>query len=95
MAPFLIVPLVPIVLENIGRSSSNETYEKQLMFRVDFLVDAEKYYYSLLLHSYFGTVAYITTIVAIDTIYIAYVLHACGSFAILGWGYLKSVEICL
>ena len=84
MAPFMIVPAVPIILENIGGSSGNETYEKQLMFRVDFLIDAEKYYYPLLIHSYFGTMAYITTVVAIDTIFMAYVLHACGSFAILG-----------
>ena len=84
MSPFMFVPAVPIILESIGGSSGNETYEKQLMFRVDFLVDAEKYYYSLLIHSYFGTMAYITTIVAIDAIYMVYVIHACSSFAILG-----------
>ena len=84
MTPFMLVPAVPIILESIGGSSGNKTYEKQLMFRVDFLVDAEKYYNSLLVHSYFGTTAYIITIVAIDTIFIAYVIHACGSFAILG-----------
>lgn len=82
MVPFLIMPLVPIVMNAV--SHENVTYPKQLMFRVDYLLDAEKYYYPLLIHSYFGTLAYITLVVAIDTLLMIYVQHACGSFAILG-----------
>nr|AXM05178.1 odorant receptor [Campoletis chlorideae] len=83
MVPFLIMPAVPIVMNAIG--PENTTYPKQLMFRVDFLIDVEKYYYPLLIHSYFGTLAYITLVVAIDTILMIYVEHACGSFAVLGY----------
>ncbi|XP_043273914.1 odorant receptor 85b-like [Venturia canescens] len=83
MVPFLVMPVVPLVMNAIG--SGNATHPKRLMFRVDFLVDAEKYYYPLLIHSYFGTIAYITLVVAIDTILMIYVEHACGSFAVLGY----------
>nr|AXM05230.1 odorant receptor [Campoletis chlorideae] len=83
MLPFMIVPAVPIFMDIF--LPGNETRTKLLMFRVDFLMDVEKYYYPLLIHSYFGTMAYITLVVAIDTILMIYVLHACGSFAVLGY----------
>lgn len=85
MLPFMIIPAVPIFMDLF--IPANETRTRLLMFRVDFLLDVEKYYYPLLIHSYFGTMAYITLVVAIDTILMIYVLHACGSFAILGWAY--------
>nr|AXM05187.1 odorant receptor [Campoletis chlorideae] len=83
MTPFMIIPVVPIVMNAIG--PENATVEKQLMFRVDYLLDADKYYYPLLIHSYFGTLAYITLVIAIDTMLMIYVHHACGSFALLGY----------
>ncbi|XP_043273896.1 odorant receptor 67c-like [Venturia canescens] len=83
MTPFMVVPMVPLLLNAL--EIGNKTYAKQLMFRVDYLFDAEKYYYPLLIHSYFGTVAYITLIIAIDTILMVFVVHACGSFAVLGY----------
>lgn len=83
MTPFMIIPVVPIVMNAMG--PANGTIEKQLMFRVDYLLDVEKYYYPLLIHSYFGTLAYITLVIAIDTMLMIYVHHACGSFALLGW----------
>lgn len=82
MTPFMVVPIVPIMLNAF--EVGNKTYAKQLMFRVDYLFDAEKYYYPLLIHSYFGTIAYITLIIAVDTILMVFVVHACGSFAVLG-----------
>ncbi|XP_043273343.1 uncharacterized protein [Venturia canescens] len=83
MVPFMIIPAVPLFMDIFV--PGNETRTRLLMFRVDFLLDTEKYYYPLLIHSYFGTMAYITLVVAIDTILMIYVLHACGSFAVLGY----------
>lgn len=89
MIPFMLGPIVPIILkfipETILPANPNATIAKPLMFHVEYLIDVDKYYYPLVIHSYFGTMAYITVVVAIDCMFIVYVQFACSMFNIIGW----------
>ncbi|XP_014298630.1 odorant receptor 13a [Microplitis demolitor] len=83
LAPLVIVPITPLILDVIA--PMNESYPKHLMFQqIEFLVDAEKYFYPLFIHNYMGTVAFLTIIIAIDTMLMVYIQHGCAKFAILG-----------
>ncbi|THK33087.1 uncharacterized protein LOC107040295 [Diachasma alloeum] len=83
MTPFLLIPLVPIIHNFIA--TQNDSISKQLMFeQVDYLLDTEKYYYPLFIHGYCGTLAFLTVVVAIDTMFMVYVEHACAIFAVVG-----------
>ncbi|XP_043273344.1 uncharacterized protein [Venturia canescens] len=88
MTPFMLTPLIPLLLGSLNSNetiASNETVERPLMFHVEYLVNVEKWYFYLLIHSYFGTISYIAVFVAIDTILLTYVQHACSLFAIIGY----------
>lgn len=79
----MLVPLVPIVMDIVA--PMNESYPKHLMFQqIEFLFDFEPYVIPLLLHGYMGTSAYFTIIIAVDTMFMLYIQHACAKFAILG-----------
>ncbi|XP_076161449.1 uncharacterized protein LOC143143725 [Ptiloglossa arizonensis] len=82
LTPFMMVPSVLNAADSLG--FYNLSGERPLMFRVDHLVDVDKYYYPLLIHSYFGTLAYIAIVVACDTMLVVYVQHGCGLCEILG-----------
>ncbi|XP_057338905.1 odorant receptor 13a-like [Microplitis mediator] len=88
MAPFMLGPLVPIFCKlmpvGILPANSSIVLEKPVLFHVEYFYDLEKYYYPLLIHSYFGTMAYLTVAVAIDSMFMVYVQHACAIFAIIG-----------
>ena len=61
---------------NISRPRRN-------LFAVEYYVDSEKYFYPILFHGL--TVLFIATMsqVAVDSMYVVYVQHACGMFAVL------------
>nr|AZQ24899.1 odorant receptor [Aphidius gifuensis] len=83
LVPMGLVPLVPVVLDVVA--PINGSYPRHLMFQqIEFLFDYEKYFFPLLIHGYFGTMAYLTIIIAIDTIFMVYIQHACAKFEILG-----------
>nr|QNL15021.1 olfactory receptor 77 [Aulacocentrum confusum] len=83
MIPMMLVPLTPIILDIVA--PMNESYPKHLMFQqIEFLLDFERYFYPLLIHGYLGTFTYLTIIIAIDTMFMVYIQHACAKFAILG-----------
>ncbi|KAH0568994.1 hypothetical protein KQX54_021700 [Cotesia glomerata] len=83
LAPLVIVPITPLLLDVIA--PMNESYPKHLMFQqIEFLVDAEKYFYPLFILNYLGTVAFLTIIIAIDTMLMVYIQHGCAKFTILG-----------
>ncbi|XP_057338893.1 uncharacterized protein LOC130676580 isoform X2 [Microplitis mediator] len=89
MVPFMLGPLVPIFFKLIpeGLLPANNTIAlaKPVMFHVEYLYDLDKYYYPLVIHSYFGTMTYITVVVAIDSMFMVYVQHACAIFSIVGY----------
>nr|AQN78460.1 olfactory receptor 58 [Meteorus pulchricornis] len=83
MFPMMLVPLVPIVLDIVA--PMNESYPKHLMFQqIEFLFDYEKHLFLLLIHGYLGTFAFLTIIIAVDTMFMVYIQHACAKFSILG-----------
>ncbi|XP_057338896.1 odorant receptor 13a-like isoform X2 [Microplitis mediator] len=88
MVPFMLGPLVPIFCkllpEGLLPANSSIASAKPLMFHVEYFYDVEKYYYPLLIHSYFGTMTYITVVIAIDTMFMVYVQHACAIFVVVG-----------
>nr|AKO89986.1 odorant receptor 22 [Microplitis mediator] len=88
MAPFMLGPLVPIFCKlmpaGVLPANSSIVLEKPVLFHVEYFYDLEKYYYPLLIHSYFGTMAYMTVAVAIDSMFMVYVQHACAIFAVIG-----------
>ncbi|XP_034938351.1 odorant receptor 9a-like [Chelonus insularis] len=89
MAVFMLGPLLPMFMklmpEGLLPLDANFTETKLLMFNVKYIVDTEKYYYSLLIHSYFGALGYLTVAVAIDSMFMVYVQHACAVFCIIGY----------
>lgn len=62
----------------------NETRPRKFLVEVEYYVDREKYYYPILLHSCVTVVSLSTIIVAIDSVYMAYVQHGCSLFAAIG-----------
>ncbi|XP_054014799.1 uncharacterized protein LOC128895871 [Hylaeus anthracinus] len=90
MTPFMMVPSLLNVADALG--FYNLSGERPLMFRVEYFVDAETYYYPVLIHSYFGTVAFIMIVVACDSMIVLYVQHECGLCEILGDRLRKIVE---
>ncbi|XP_076686256.1 odorant receptor Or1 [Andrena cerasifolii] len=82
MLPFMVVPSALNVADALGIYNLSD--ERPLMFRVDNYLDVDKYYYFLLIHSYFGTVMFITVVVAVDSMIVAFIQHECGLCEILG-----------
>ncbi|XP_034938384.1 uncharacterized protein [Chelonus insularis] len=83
VVPMMLVPLAPLILNIVA--PMNESYPKHLMFQqIEFLFDFEKYFYPLLIHGYLGTFAYLTILIAIDTMFMVYIQHACAKFLIVG-----------
>ncbi|XP_076236537.1 odorant receptor 13a [Calliopsis andreniformis] len=82
MTPFMAMPSLLNIADRLGYY--NLSNGRPLMFRIEHLVDAEKHYNLLLIHSYFGTVMFIMMVVAVDTIIMFYIQHECGLCEILG-----------
>lgn len=83
LVPLMISPIIPFFID-LTPDDFNDTMPRLTMFHVEYFIDVDKYYYPLLIHSYFGTMAYITVVVAIDTMFMVYVQYACSIFVILG-----------
>lgn len=64
--------------------SKNNNEQRTFIFHLDYGIDAEKYYYSILLHSHIS--AYVCTFSMIngDTIFLMFLEHACAVFEIIG-----------
>ncbi|THK33088.1 uncharacterized protein LOC107040351 [Diachasma alloeum] len=82
LIPLMLTPLVPIVLDVV--MPMNVSYPKHLMFQqIEFLLDFESYLFPLIIHGYIGTAGYLTIIIAIDTMLMVYIQHACAQFSIV------------
>ncbi|XP_014488284.1 PREDICTED: uncharacterized protein LOC106751744 [Dinoponera quadriceps] len=83
MTPFLTVPVILNTVSYMGLYNISEG--RPVMFRSDYLLDVEKYYYPLLVHSYIGTLGFVSIVVAIDSMLVFHVQHECGMCEILGY----------
>ncbi|KAL6268725.1 hypothetical protein P5V15_001853 [Pogonomyrmex californicus] len=83
MTPFLVVPVVLNTASFMGLYNISEG--RPLMFRTEYFVDSEKYYYPLLVHSYIGTLGFVSIVVAIDSMLVFHIQHECGMCEILGY----------
>lgn len=82
MGPFMFVHPTINALKKLG--VINGTVQREIMFRYDYFINVEKYYYPLLLHSIAGTVTFILMVVACDSMVVLFIRHECGLCEILG-----------
>ncbi|KYN26702.1 Odorant receptor Or2 [Trachymyrmex cornetzi] len=85
---FALLPLVNPLLDVV--SPLNITRPKKFIYPAEMLVDHEKYYYILLTIMYYGYFMACVVTLAIDTIYFAFIEHACALFDILNY-HLKNI----
>lgn len=83
MILYMTLPVMPSIIASF--MSANQTQIYGLLFHVEAVLDTKKYYYYILLHSYYTTFFMITIPVAVDSMMIAYVQHACGLFQAIGY----------
>ncbi|TGZ45825.1 hypothetical protein DBV15_02677 [Temnothorax longispinosus] len=76
----LTIICLPLILDVIV--PMNESRPRQLVINVEYFVDEETYFFPILTHIVLNQYAGSMTVVAIATILIAYVLHACAMFKI-------------
>ncbi|XP_076390637.1 odorant receptor 49b isoform X2 [Megachile rotundata] len=81
ITPFAATTCILNIADAVG--FYNLSGERPLTFRIEHFVDVDKYYYPLMVHSYFGTVAFTAVVVAVDSIIIIFVIHECGLCEIL------------
>lgn len=60
----------------------NFSRERKLPIDVEYFIDEQKYFYVIFYHIYIMIIFGITITVATESLYIAYVNHACGMFKI-------------
>ena len=77
----MMVPTLQSIAEKV-LPGHNQTYP--LLFPVDNVVNVEKYHSILLVHSYISTFYFVTICISVDTMFITYMTHGCGIFAVLG-----------
>ncbi|XP_067209019.1 uncharacterized protein [Linepithema humile] len=80
---YMILPVIPSIMTFL--TNANQTKVHGLLYHVETVVDTEKYYYFILLHSYYSTFFVMTIPVATDPMLIVCVQHACGLFAAIGY----------
>ena len=78
---YMLFPLTPIILDRIN--PLNEPRPKEPLLMVEFFIDQDKYYYTILAHAYVVALASILTLFAPDLLFFSCVQHTCGMFAIL------------
>ncbi|XP_033354255.1 odorant receptor 13a-like [Bombus vosnesenskii] len=81
ITPFAAMPLLLNAADALGLCNISD--DRPLAFRVEHFVDVDKYYFPLLVHSYIGTLAYTTIVLAINSIIAVYVLHESGLCEVL------------
>ncbi|CAD6228771.1 GSCOCT00014088001.2-RA-CDS [Cotesia congregata] len=81
---FILDPIFPIIIDKV--SKSNDTLPRRFAVPMEFVVcDQQKYYWSLLGVSNFCIISIIMVIVCCDVLFISFVQHVCGIFAVVGF----------
>ncbi|XP_054009141.1 uncharacterized protein LOC128892634 [Hylaeus anthracinus] len=79
---FALLPMMPIFLDVI--LVLNETRLRQQVFRIEYLVNGDEYFFPIYFHSVWTSVTLVIIIVTVDSLYMVLSHHACGLFAICG-----------
>lgn len=58
--------------------------ESKLPFRVEYGEELSRYLFPIAMHCYLAVFAHINITIAVDSLYITLVQHACGMFEIVG-----------
>lgn len=82
IAIYLTIPMMPKILDII--LPLNESRPLTYLYRTEYFVDPEKYFYAIVLHTYTGTIITVSVVAAADAMFNAYVQHVCGILAIVG-----------
>ncbi|XP_039311330.1 uncharacterized protein LOC120359086 isoform X1 [Solenopsis invicta] len=78
---FILIQLLPHIFLIIT-SSKNDTNLRQLPVLIECFLDQQKYYFLLLLILSLAAICCFTTVIATETLIMAYAHHACGLFEI-------------
>ncbi|XP_076169247.1 odorant receptor 47a-like [Ptiloglossa arizonensis] len=79
---FTMLPLLPTFLDIV--LPLNETRLRPQLFKLNYLVDGDEYFYPIYLHSVWSSIVCVVTIVTVDSMNMLITHHACGLFAICG-----------
>lgn len=82
LAIYLLIPVMPQLSDIV--LPLNETRQRVFLYQTEYFIDVESHYYTILLHTYSGTVMTICTVVATDSMFVGYIQHICGKLAIVG-----------
>ncbi|KAG7205964.1 hypothetical protein KM043_007891 [Ampulex compressa] len=80
---FLLMPLASKILDLVV--PLNQSRPEFSFYEAEYIVDPEKYYYPILLHMDLTFVGGITIIASADLALLNFVMHACGSFSVVGY----------
>jgi len=78
---YILIPFLPDILDIVA--PLNESRTRQLPFLVEYFLDEQKYFYPILLHIIIALVMGYTTVLATETLALAYFYHVCGMFEIV------------
>lgn len=76
----LMLSYLPCILDMI--IPMNKSRSRQLLIDVEYFVDKETYFFIIIIHMFVTQYAGCSTIMAVATLLIAYVLHTCAMFKI-------------
>ncbi|NP_001177706.1 odorant receptor 198 [Nasonia vitripennis] len=79
---YMLLPMLPAVLDLIN--PLNESRPKSPLYMVEFYIDQDKYFYSVLTHAYITSLAGVLPLFATDLLFSNCAHHACGIIKILG-----------
>ena len=78
----MFLPLTPKFLDIID--PLNESRPLRPLFNVEFFVDEQKYFYTILIHAYITVLLSPIPMIAVDTLYMNCIHHVCGMIQIFG-----------
>lgn len=81
---FITEPVLPILLNNILKTNLSAPHKFADPMEW-IIIDKEKYYWLLLSNSSICIMVILTVLISYDVIFITFVYHACGLFAITGY----------
>jgi len=76
----LLLPLIPSFLDIIA--PLNVSRSRQLLFPGEYFVDQQKFFHAILLQTTIAIGLMSVTLIGTESLYVTYVLHACGMFQI-------------
>ncbi|XP_043288335.1 odorant receptor 13a-like [Venturia canescens] len=78
---YLLIPMMPSILNVV--LPLNTSRQRTYLYQTEYFVDSETYFWWIALHTYFGTVLTICTVVSVDAMFFTYIHHVCGLLAIV------------